>query len=118
MYQGKPLQAFHVRRWLGIFATKVQVEQLTPHRLRHSYATRLINTGQIPITTLQKLMGHRRLDTTMQYVALYNEKVIHDYQSAMATSQAETDLNWNVWGPTVEAIFQHPAPMAASSLIP
>ena len=63
-------------------------------------------------------MGHRRLDTTMQYVALYDEKVIHDYQAAMATSQIETDLNWSVWGPTVEAIFQQPVPMAAASLIP
>jgi integrase len=92
VYRKKALQPYHVRRWLGIFADRGRVERLTLHRLRHTYATRLINTGKMPITTLQKLMGHRKLDTTMHYVALYNEKVIADYQAAMETSQNETDL--------------------------
>jgi integrase/recombinase XerD len=116
LYRGKSLQYFHVKRWLGIFAEAALVENLTPHRLRHTYATRLINTGKMPITTLQKLMGHRKLDTTMQYVALHDETIQQDYQAAMQPLVAETVLDWEIWGPAVDAILEQEVPMAQAIL--
>lgn len=45
------------------------------HTLRHSFATHAIETG-IGIFQLKKFLGHRSLQTTMQYIHLCEEKVI------------------------------------------
>ena len=43
------------------------VADLTPHRLRHSCAKALLDSGAT-LPEVAKLMGHSRLDTTMRYV--------------------------------------------------
>lgn len=40
-----------------------------PHKLRHTYATHLINNGA-PIEGIQTLLGHTKLETTMLYAQL------------------------------------------------
>ncbi|MFT5465391.1 MAG: site-specific recombinase XerD [Verrucomicrobiales bacterium] len=42
-------------------------KRVTPHMFRHSFATHLLQAGQKP-KVVQKLMGHRTLETTMSYV--------------------------------------------------
>ena len=37
------------------------------HTLRHSYATHLLESG-VTIPTIQRLLGHRRMQTTMIYM--------------------------------------------------
>jgi site-specific recombinase XerD len=59
------------------------VEHLSPHRLRHTFATRLINQG-VPITTIQKLLGHRYLSSTQRYADVAETTVERDYRQAMA----------------------------------
>jgi integrase len=39
----------------------------TPHRLRHSYATRLHAEG-VPLATISALLGHRNIATTLKYL--------------------------------------------------
>jgi len=114
VYSSKPLQKFHVTRWLGIFAAKAQLGHVTPHRLRHTYATRLICTGKMSIIHLQKLMGHRQLDTTMMYVDLYDKNVQQDYQTAMTKLEVGSELDWDLWGPTIDAALEQAVPVAAS----
>lgn len=106
--QGRAVSADCIRRRLHALAAQAQVEGVTPHRLRHTYATRLLNGGGLSITTLKKLMGHRRLDTTMLYTKIYDQTIQDDYTAAMSRLQArsEPSLDWYLWGPTLEAIFQ------------
>ncbi|WP_370590483.1 tyrosine-type recombinase/integrase [Xylophilus sp. ASV27] len=42
--------------------------QLTPHSLRHAFATHLYQ-GRAPLTTIQMLLGHEHLATTTRYVS-------------------------------------------------
>ena len=56
---------------------------ITPHQLRHSCATLLLNAGA-PILTVQTLLGHKHIDTTLGYARLYDGTVAADYYRAMA----------------------------------
>jgi len=108
MRRERAVHADYVRQRLHAFAAQADVEGVTPHRLRHTFATRLLNGGGIRVTSLQKLMGHQSLDTTMIYAAIYDETLQSDYAAAMARLQARsaTGPDWDLWGPTVEAAFQ------------
>lgn len=56
---------------------------ITAHRLRHSFANDLLN-ADTPITSIQKLMGHRWIETTQTYVAANDQQVCADYFAACA----------------------------------
>lgn len=51
------------------------------HSLRHSYATWLAEQG-VPVRTIQRLMGHRCIETTMRYVKA-TEKSMRDAAAAL-----------------------------------
>jgi len=106
-HAGKAALPNYIRSRLHAFAHQAQLEGITPHRLRHTYATRLLNSGQMPITTLQKLMGHRHIDMTMHYVKLHDKTIRHDYEAAMTILQAQETGNpvKSVWGSTIDSIF-------------
>lgn len=106
-HQGQAIRPPYVRQVLHRFAEQAVLEEVTPHRLRHTYATRLLNTGHMAVTTLQKLMGHRHLDTTMRYVKLYDQTIRTDYETATAVLQGRTESspNWELWGTTIESVF-------------
>ncbi len=53
----------------------------TPHQLRHSCATLLLNAGA-PVVSVQALLGHEKVDTTLGYARLYDGTVAADYYRA------------------------------------
>ena len=108
---GLPLHARYVRNRLHSFAAQVGLKDVTPHRLRHTFATRLLNSGLMPITTLQKLMGHQHIDTTMLYVQLYDETIQQHYLAAMATHSVHDipEPDPAIWGPTLDNVFEEHA---------
>ena len=57
--------------------------QITAHRLRHSFANDLLN-ADAPITSIQKLMGHRWIESTQTYVTANDRQVCEDYYAACA----------------------------------
>jgi len=54
---------------------------LTAHQLRHSFATDLLN-ADAPVTSIQKLLGHRWLETTQVYVQANDRQVCDDFYAA------------------------------------
>jgi site-specific recombinase XerD len=59
--------------------------------LRHTFATQLLNAG-VPLTTLQKLLGHDRITTTQLYARLSDRTKRQNYFAAMEQVQARPDL--------------------------
>ena len=61
---------------------------VTPHRLRHSCATLLLNAGA-PVLTVQRVLGHRYVQTTLRYAWLYEATVVKDYRRATGMVEGE-----------------------------
>lgn len=58
------------------------VQGLSPQRLRHTYATQLLNNG-MSIEALGRLMGHENLNTTLIYARLADSTLEKRYRAAM-----------------------------------
>ena len=52
----------------------LNIEKAHPHKLRRSFATLAIDKG-MPIEEVQKLLGHIKIETTMQYVLVKQSNV-------------------------------------------
>ena len=62
-----------------------------PHRLRHTTATQLLNAG-CPVTSIQKFLGHKKLNTTMVYARAHDQTVETDYFAAMQRVEQRLEM--------------------------
>jgi site-specific recombinase XerD len=83
------------------------------HRLRHTFATQLLN-ADADLATIQDLLGHEHITTTQRYCRVANLKVQRDYHKAMETvlkrTQTEEDkrVHMNTGRYNGEVIHLHP----------
>ena len=72
------LQINGIEKRLRTFGRNLGINKVHPHKFRRTLATMAIDKG-MPIEQLQQLLGHKRIDTTLQYamVKQSNVKLAH-----------------------------------------
>lgn len=73
------LSANGIRKMLSVVSAAAGVEHVHPHKFRRTLATSLIRHG-MPIQEVAAILGHDKLDTTMQYVVLDKTDVKNAYR--------------------------------------
>ncbi len=102
------LNQIHCRSRLSWYGKQCGVK-ITPHQLRHSAATLLLNAGA-PVLSVQMILGHKKIDTTLDYARLYDGRIASDYYGAMAQVERQIAL-------TEDASAQPPSPAEMLALV-
>ncbi len=78
-YQGTRLTTRSVGRMIDKYIKQcADIHHISPHSLRHSFATHLLDSGA-DLRDIQELLGHARLSTTQIYTQVSMEKMIEVY---------------------------------------
>jgi site-specific recombinase XerD len=78
--RGKRLSVTGVQFILQGYCEKAGI-QVTCHQFRHTCASMLLNAG-MSILGVQRILGHKYVETTLRYARLYDSTVVKDFQRA------------------------------------
>jgi Phage integrase family len=96
--RGRQLSAYRLRQGLadaasvaGLRGPDGTVLHVTPHQLRHTYGTTLVNGG-MSLQALMALLGHVSAEMTLRYASLASPTVRAAYDQAMSKARSRLTL--------------------------
>jgi integrase len=116
-HHGRRLTQNPLRQELNRAAAAAGLGHVTPHQLRHTYATALVNAG-VSLQALMALLGHVSAEMSLRYGRLFDATVRTEYERALTlakthlgplpqdrTSLPLTDITGRDWRntPTIKA---------------
>ena len=85
-HQGRRVSVDVLRDELTRAAADAGLEHVTPHQLRHTYATALVNAG-VSLQALMALLGHVSAEMSLRYGRLFDATIRADYERALALAK-------------------------------
>ena len=67
-----------INKYFRLVSSKVKV---SPHVLRHTFATHMLNNGA-DINTIKEILGHSSLSSTQIYTKIKLPKIVNDYNKS------------------------------------
>ena len=96
IHKGRPISVRGIQKRIEYCSRKSAIP-VSCHQLRHTMATQLLN-ADADLVTIQSLLGHTRIKTTMRYCRLSNLKAQRDYYKAVDRIMEKCGIHssWNV----------------------
>jgi integrase len=85
-HQGRRVSVYALRDELRRAAAAAGIGPVTPHQLRHTYATALVNAG-VSLQALMALLGHVSATMSLRYGRLFDATVRADYERALVLAK-------------------------------
>jgi integrase len=87
VHQGRRVSAQALRDELACTAQAAGLGTITPHALRHTYATALVNAG-VSLQALMQLLGHVSAAMSLRYGRLFDTTMRAEYDRALTQAKA------------------------------
>lgn len=86
-HHGRRLSQTAIRHELARSAEAAGIGPVTPHQLRHTYATAMVNAG-VSLQALMALLGHVSAQMSLRYGHLFDSTVRAEYERALTLAKA------------------------------
>ncbi|HYJ56015.1 MAG TPA: tyrosine-type recombinase/integrase [Mycobacterium sp.] len=87
-HQGRRVSKDVLRDELSSAAARAGLGQVTPHQLRHTFATALVNSG-VSLQSLMAMLGHVSAEMSLRYGRLFDTTVRTEYERALTQAKAQ-----------------------------
>jgi integrase len=85
-HHGRRVSMKALRNELSRAGSEADVGHTTPHQLRHTYATALVNAG-VSLQSLMALLGHQTAAMSLRYGRLFDVTVREEYERALTMAK-------------------------------